>query len=70
MDPSPTRDRYFLVLGAFFLTRKRSTKFTAFSLPKTQNFITKNFWDRFHVTFSDLPKLRNQEKGVLAKGFF
>ena len=39
------------------------------SVPEiTTNVITKNFWDHFHWTFCDLPKLRNQEKGGLAKG--
>ena len=40
-----------------------------FHFQKTQNFITKNFWDRFHVTFSDLLKFKEPRKGVLAKGF-
>ena len=38
--------------------------FSLENLPKTQNFITNNFWDRFHVRFSDLLRLRNQEMGV------
>ena len=55
----------------FFLTRKFTAKIHCiFHFYKLKMFITNNVWDLFHVTFSDLPKLRSQEKGVLAKGGF
>ena len=70
LDPSPTRARYFFVVGAFLLTRKVTPQNPLrFYYQKLKDFITKNFWNRFHIKISDLPKLRNQEKGVLAKGF-
>ena len=70
MDLSPTRARYFFVLGNCFFTRenlppKMQSTFTS----KTKKLTTKNFWDCFHVTFSDLPELRyTKKKSFLAKG--
>ena len=67
IGPLADQGRIFFVLGALLSYQKLyHQKSTAFFISNNQDFITER--DHCHVTLPDLPTLRNQEKGVLAKG--